>query len=154
MMNRTMSLALVAALALSPIRAESATGADPLPGWMAGAWLAEQPDGQWVEEWWSPAKAGIMLGAGRSGKGGSVDWWEQTRIEQHEGKTRFCALPKGQNGACFPATKVTETEAVFENPAHDFPTRVAYRREGAELVAEISGPNGANPQRWRFRRRD
>jgi len=154
MTNKTVSLALAAAIALSPLRAESGPAADTFPGWLAGAWLAELPDGQWVEEWWSAAKAGLMLGAGRSGKGEAVDWWEQTRIELHDGKPRFCALPKGQSGACFPATKMTESEVVFENPAHDFPTRVAYRREGAELIAEISGPNGANAQRLRFRRRD
>ena len=42
---------------------------------------------------------------------------------------------------------------VFENPAHDYPTRITYRRDGDRLVATISGPNGANPMSWRYRRR-
>ncbi len=112
----------------------------------------QSPDGKWSEEWWTPPKAGLMLGAGRSGKGIKLEWWEQTRIERVGGVISFCALPKGQAGACFTATKVGASEIVFENPKHDFPTRVSYRREGDELLAEISGPEGANPQRWRFKR--
>ena len=29
---------------------------------------------------------------------------------------------------------------VFENPAHDFPNRIEYRRDGAGLRASIAGP--------------
>ena len=39
---------------------------------------------------------------------------------------------------------------VFENPAHDFPTRIAYRRHGKVLTATISGPGGAGSQSWRY----
>ena len=123
-----------------------------MPGWLAGGWAAQAADGAWVEEWWTTPRAGLMMGAGRSGKAGTLDWWEHTRIEQAGGKLRFCALPKGQAGACFDATKVAAREIVFENPAHDFPNRVAYRREGRELLAEVSGKNRANVQRWRFKK--
>ena len=141
------TLALVLGAAAEPEPA-------PLPGWMAGAWISQQPDGSWSEEWWTPPKAGLMMGAGRSGKGDATEWWEHTRIEQSDGKIRFCALPKGQAGACFPATRTTASEIVFENSGHDYPTRVAYRLDGKELLAEISGPNGSKPQNWRFRRPD
>ncbi|HEX6218476.1 MAG TPA: DUF6265 family protein [Sphingomicrobium sp.] len=142
--------AIVAAIAPEP--AGQAAGDADMPEWMAGGWIAQQEGGSWAEEWWTPAKAGVMLGAGRSGKEDRLDWWEHTRIERADGRLRFCALPKGQGGACFAATKIAAGEVVFENPGHDFPTRVAYRRDGADLLAEISGPGGANPQRWRFRR--
>ena len=135
-----------------PTKAADSVPLAELPGWMAGGWVAEEAGGKWVEEWWTPARAGVMLGAGRSGTAASLEWWEQTRIELADGKLRFCVLPKGQPGACFQATKVAPGEITFENPGHDFPTRVAYRKDGNDLLAEISGPNGANPQRWRFRR--
>ena len=130
--------------------AADATPAPALPGWMTGFWRVQGEDGNWAEEWWTTPRAGVMLGAGRSGKGDKLEWWEQTRIELVGGKLSFCALPKGQKGACFAATKVDQTEIVFENPAHDFPTKVAYRRVGNELFAEVTGPAGANPQRWRY----
>ena len=128
--------------------------ATTMPGWLAGGWSAEAADGAWTEEWWTPPRAEVMMGAGRSGKAGKLDWWEHTRIEQVGGRMRFCALPKGQAGQCFAATRVSAGEIVFENPAHDFPTRIAYRRAGDELFAEVSGRNGANVQRWRFKKID
>ena len=33
----------------------------------------------------------------------------------------------------------TSNEAVFENPAHDFPQRVIYKRDGDKLNARIEG---------------
>lgn len=152
-MNRlTQITALAVAILANPVSAEAV--AEQMPGWLAGTWLAEQPDGSWSEEWWSAERAGIMLGGGRSGKGDTLGWWELTRIERTGDTITFCALPKGQKGACFPATSSSANAIVFENPDHDFPTRIAYRREGDRLFAEISGPGGANPQRWQFRRSD
>jgi hypothetical protein len=145
------ALALVLLLAGSATAAAEGEGGT-FPAWLAGGWSSQSADGGWSEEWWTPPKAGLMLGAGRSGKGAKLDWWEQTRIEQNDGKIRFCALPKGQAGACFDATKSTASEIVFENASHDFPNRVAYRRVGDELLAEISGKSGANVQRWRFKK--
>jgi hypothetical protein len=150
-MTRLIEL-IAGAAAILAVQAPATPAAPTIPSWLAGAWVAQQPDGSWSEEWWTPARGGIMLGAGRSGKGDQLDWWEQTRIERTGDKVTFCALPKGQKGACFTATKLSSSEVVFENPGHDFPTRVAYRREGDQLLAEISGPGGANPQRWTFKR--
>jgi hypothetical protein len=140
-------VALFAALPATAAKTEAG-----LPAWLAGGWATQSDNGGWSEEWWTPPRGGVMLGAGRSGKGDKIEWWEQTRIEQAAGKISFCALPKGQVGACFTATKVSADEIVFENPEHDFPTRVAYRRTGEGVTAEISGPNGANRQTWQFKR--
>jgi hypothetical protein len=144
---------MIAALLLAMATASTAEGGPgDMPAWLAGGWSTQGDDGGWVEEWWTSPRGGLMMGGGRSGKGAKLDWWEHTRIELSGAKLRFCALPKGQAGACFEATKVATGEIVFENPGHDFPTRVAYRRAGDELLAEISGKDGANAQRWRFRR--
>ena len=142
-----------ALLAAIPLASAAAPAQRPeMPEWLAGGWAMQSESGSWSEEWWTPPKAGLMLGAGRSGKGDSLGWWEQTRIQLDSGKLSFCALPKGQKEACFAATSSSDSGVVFENPAHDFPTRIEYRRQGDELYAEISGPDGANRQRWRFRK--
>lgn len=125
-----------------------------LPGWLAGGWSTQSEDGSWAEEWWTSPRAGSMLGAARSGNTDKLDWFEHTRIEQDGGKIRFCALPRGQAGACFDAVRIGANEIVFENARHDFPNRVSYRRDGEELFAEISGKEGANSQTWRFRKND
>lgn len=145
-------LILCALAGATPGKADQPAAPPAFPGWLSGGWLSQSPEGKWTEEWWTPAKAGVMLGAGRSGTGDKLEWWEQTRIKVADGKLRFCALPKGQAGACFAATKVEANEIVFENPGHDFPNKVAYRREGSDLLAEISGTSSTNLQRWRFRR--
>jgi hypothetical protein len=44
-------------------------------------------------------------------------------------------------------------EAVFENPHHDFPQRIVYRREGKALIATVSLNDGSNAMSWRYRRR-
>lgn len=43
--------------------------------------------------------------------------------------------------------------ATFENPAHDFPQRIVYRRTGDSMVATISALNGSNAMSWTYMRR-
>ena len=143
-----MSIMLIAALALA---AEPASAPASLPGWMAGCWEQRSGD-KWTEECWTGARAGQMMGSSRTGKGEALQWYEHTRITAEGGVITFCALPKGQAGGCFRATKATESEIVFENAAHDFPQRITYARDGKELVAQISDLKGQRPQRWRYRR--
>lgn len=121
-----------------------------LPTWMAGCW--EQKDGEsWVEECWTGARAGQMMGSSRTGKGQVLNWYEHVRITADEaGTATYCALPKGQTGGCFKATKVTENEIVFENDAHDYPQRIRYWRDGKALAAEISLKDGTKASQWRY----
>jgi len=120
-----------------------------LPSWMSGCW--EQRDGEsWVEECWTGVRAGQMMGSSRTGKGDVLQWYEHSRITSDGGVTTYCALPKGQSGGCFNASKVGENEIVFENEAHDFPQRIRYWREGRDLLAEISLKDGSKAQRWRY----
>jgi hypothetical protein len=127
--------------------------AQPMPSWMTGLWRSQTPEGEWAEEWWTTARAGQMLGAGRSGKAETLEFWEQTRIERTADGLQFCASTFGKGpGTCFKAVSATDSEIAFENPAHDYPRRIVYRREGNELFATISGPNGSKPQSWRFKR--
>ena len=149
---RVTTTILLAAVLAGSANAEQSASVPAMPSWLAGGWVMGEPDGKWFEEWWTPARAGVMLGAGRSGAGSSLEWWEQTRIEIADGKLRFCALPKGQAGACFAAVKSSATEIVFENAAHDYPQRVRYSLDGGELHAEIALKDGSKPNRWRFKR--
>ena len=143
-----MQLLLAVLMAAQPVPAPAP--APELPSWLAGSWIARQPSGEWSEEWWTTARAGLMLGGSRSGNGGELGFFEHMRIARTAHGMEFCAMPKGQAGGYFPATSVTAAEVVFENPAHDYPTRIAYRRVPGGIEAEISGPNGAKRQRWRF----
>ena len=149
---RASQLALAVGLSMGAAATFAQEPRAAIPAWLAGGWGMESPSGSWSEEWWTPPRAGLMMGAGRSGKGAAVGTWEQTRIQEADGKITYCALPKGQKEACFTATSVNPTEIIFENPAHDYPQRIRYSIEGGELHAEIALKDGSKPNRWRFKR--
>jgi hypothetical protein len=45
-------------------------------------------------------------------------------------------------------------QAIFENPQHDFPQRVIYRRDGESLFARIEGQMGGTQRavEWRYKK--
>jgi Domain of unknown function (DUF6265) len=108
-------------------------------GWLAGCW--EQAAGpRLVEEQWSRPRGGLMLGAGRTVRGDTLVEYEQTRIFERGGRLVFGANPSGQASAEFESIQLSDSAVTFENPAHDFPQRVMYRRRGADsLIARVEG---------------
>ena len=108
-------------------------------GWIAGCW--ERTNGPTiVEEQWMRPRGGTMLGMGRTTRRDTVVEFEQIRIFERAGKLVYAATPSGQAPAEFEAATSSDTLVTFENPAHDFPQRIIYRRRGADsLVARIEG---------------
>lgn len=123
----------------------------PLPGWMAGC-HTETKGEQWTEECWTAPRAGIMLGSGRSGKGEALRSWESMRIERGaDGVLTFWGSPGGAKPVAFRMERATATEIVFANPAHDYPQRIRYWRDGKVLNAEVSLSDGSKAMRWAYR---
>lgn len=121
--------------------------------WMSGSWITESSGG-WTEERWSPARAGVLLGTSLSGRGNRAESFDFLRIAAGEdGKISYWGSPQGAPAVPFALVRATRNELVFENPSHDFPTRIIYRRDLNVLTATISGPDGTNAQSWRYRRR-
>lgn len=122
----------------------------PAPNWMAGAWIETKGD-SWTDEFWTPMRGGIMIGAGRSGKGETLSSWESTRIERGaDGALTFWGAPRGGKPVPFRITSSATTEIVFANPAHDYPQRIRYWREGRLLNAQISLADGSKAMRWTY----
>lgn len=120
--------------------------------WMSGAWISETDEG-WVEELWTEPRGGMILGTNRSGEGATATGFEFLRIETDaDGTISYKASPGGQAPIAFRLVSSGPNEAVFENPAHDYPTRIVYRRDGDSLVATVSGPQDSNKLSWTFRR--
>lgn len=145
-----MSRALIAAASLLALT-DMAAADIPLPGWMAGAWI--QADGDaWAEEYWTPARGGLMIGAARTGKGSRLESWEATRIQTDDsGAMSFVASPNGGAPIRFPLVSANRTEIIFANPGHDYPQRIRYWLDGKLLRAEISLADGSRPMRWTYR---
>ena len=122
----------------------------PAPQWMAGAWIETKGD-QWSDEFWTPMRAGIMIGSARIGKGEKLEVWEATRIERGaDGRLTYWASPRGVSPRPFVMIAQTATMIEFANPAYDYPQRIRYWREGNGLNAEISLTDGSKAVRWRY----
>jgi len=140
-------LAAVALVAVPGLAAR-----DAMPGWLAGCW-SEQKGPNWTEECWTGPRAGNMMGSGRSGRGEEVRSWETMQIEQApDGSLVFYGSPKGAPRVAFPAVNVGMREITFANPAHDYPQKIRYWREGMGLNAEISLMDGTKAYRWKYTR--
>jgi hypothetical protein len=123
------------------------------PDWLVGAWVSETDKG-WTEEWWTPARGGLMLGATRSGAGDTLRDFEHSRIVLGaDGRYAFHAQPGGAPTVAFVEEKRAAGAISFVNPNHDYPQRVSYRREGETIVATISLMDGSKPVSWTYRRR-
>lgn len=121
------------------------------PSWLAGAWIEASEKG-WTEEFWTNERGGVLLGAGRNGKGDTLRGWEQMRLTRGAGGAwTFWASPQGASAVPFAMTSISATEIAFANPANDYPQRIRYWREGKLLLAEISLADGTKPMRWRYK---
>ncbi|WP_374526222.1 DUF6265 family protein [Sphingopyxis sp.] len=145
-------MALAALAALGSTAAPEAPAA--LPGWMAGAWQQEGAagaDGAWADEYWTPPRGGTMIGAARIGRGETLSIFEHSRIvRKADGTLSFFAQPRGAPAAEFPMTAQDATMIEFSNPAHDYPQRIRYWREGDHLKARISLIDGSRPVEWDY----
>jgi uncharacterized protein DUF6265 len=107
--------------------------------WLSGHWCGNSGDAV-LEEVWMPPAGDLALGAARVVKGGRTVEHEFLRIEFHDGAADFVAILPGQQPTPFRLTASGEDWARFENPQHDFPRRIEYRRTSSGLHAEIAGP--------------
>jgi len=153
--NDWMRAGLVAGLAILAASCSPAPKSDGImPDWMAGSWRqggGEGVDGAWTEEFWTAPRAGQMMGSGRSGTGAALDSWEHMRIARGpKGAVSFYAMPQGERASEFPMVSRTATSIDFANPAHDYPQRIRYWREGGTLNAEIARMDGSKAVRWTF----
>lgn len=88
-----------------------------------------------------------MLGASRTVAGPVAQEWEQVRLSVREGRVVYTAAPSGQSQTDFVATTVSDSGFTVENPTHDFPQRIIYRRRGADsLIARIEGTTPRGPR--------
>lgn len=139
-------------LTLATLPAVANEGPAPaMPGWMAGAWESRDGD-RWSDEFWTPPRAGLMIGAARIGKGERLDIYEHTRIvRMPDGTLAFAAQPLGAPPTTFPMVASDAGMIEFANPKHDYPQRIRYWREGTLLKARISLLDGSKAQEWSYR---
>ena len=120
--------------------------------WMSGHWQTTAGRAQ-VEEHWTKASGGTMIGMGRTIVEQRTAEFEYLRLEQRGDEIYYVASPKGRcPGTDFKLTRLVSEEAVFENPQHDFPKRITYRKTAEGLVATVDGGEGTKAQTFSYRK--
>jgi hypothetical protein len=121
--------------------------------WLAGGWVSTD-GGAKVEERWTPAEGGAMLGVSRTIKGGKLVAFEFLRIAEREGTVAYLAQPGGRYPpTVFPVTQIDGSSVTFGNPKHDFPKTIRYaKRPDGTLEASIAGTADQPKESWVFKR--
>ena len=122
--------------------------------WLAGAWVGTRSSGSSIEERWSPPLGGAMLAVSRTvNTSGKMNAFEYLRIVERDGGLVYIAQPGGAPPTEFVLTELDKTRAVFENPRHDYPKRIAYELSAdGRLSATIGFTKGGTPRRFEFKR--
>jgi hypothetical protein len=119
--------------------------------WLAGNWEGRQGAAV-IEERWTPPGGGAMLGVSRTLRDGRMVAFEFLRIVERDGTLVYVAQPGGRPPTEFTLTRVGPTEAVFENPMHDYPQVITYTMTADRtLTASTTARDGSKPQRFVFR---
>lgn len=124
----------------------------PKLAWIVGTW--ERVDGEKTTvEHWLPHAGTTMMGVSHTYGPDRTYFFEFMRIATHRGKIAYIVQPGGGGPVLFRAMKVTEDEAVFENPAHDHPQRIRYVKTDKGMTATISQMDGSKATDFVFTRR-
>ncbi len=109
-------------------------------GWLSGCWQAEDAE-PGSGEFWTSLAGGTLLGIARTVHRGQTVSYEFMQIRRDaDGQVVLGAQPSGREETRFQLQALSAGQAVFENPAHDFPQRVIYKRLGGQhMQARIEG---------------
>lgn len=92
-----------------------------------------------------------MAGYSRTVRGDRLVVLEYLRIEPRDGVLAYVPTIRGKE-TVFKAVKIAAGEAIFENPEHDFPQRIIYRKSDAGLFARVESLDGKKGVDYPYRR--
>src|SRR5690606_34385594 len=137
-------------LKYTPVREASgmvpdATGPLDVVSFMTGCWRGEFGDDGVLEESYSLANGGVMLGTSRYFRAGRVVQHEFSSIIADTSGVSLLPYPGGRvSEHAFRLTHAAADTAVFEAPEHDFPRRISYIRVADRgLLARVDGGEGS-----------
>ncbi|HYR10828.1 MAG TPA: DUF6265 family protein, partial [Longimicrobium sp.] len=114
---------------------------------MAGCWRGDAGVDKSIEEQWTAADSDVMLATTRylDDNTGRTREWEFSRIVADASGITLIPSPAGTLRGRFRMAPSPAGEARFEDPAHDFPRRIIYRRVDARtLVAQLDAGEGSH----------
>lgn len=135
---------------LLPVGARQAPTPFDKLAWIAGCWQGQMGSGKTQEQWMKP-EGDSMLGMSRTVVNNKTPFFEFLQIKRDGEDLVYLARPQGKEAISFKLVKLNEGNAVFENPQHDFPMRIAYQRQlDGSLLATLEGEDKGKQKRVDF----
>jgi hypothetical protein len=110
--------------------------------WLVGSWEQKLPEGTLVENW-KMENDSTYSGESYFIKEKDTLSFESIELLQKGDMLYYIPTVKGQNNdkpVTFKMTSDADNSFTFENPAHDYPQKIVYKKAGAnDLIATISG---------------
>jgi Domain of unknown function (DUF6265) len=109
--------------------------------WLTGTWNRTNIRlGRTAYEKWEKVSDTEMKGVGVTMDGGTTVFTEKLKILVKDNLLWYVAdVPENKEPVYFKITVINENEFVCENPEHDFPQKILYKKEGNKMKAVISG---------------
>ncbi len=121
--------------------------------WLLGKWQNSTEEGE-ATEIWNKQNDSTYVAESFIISEEDTAFHETIRMEQRNNQLHYIVRTAGQNNlneVTFTLTSATADVLVFENPKHDFPTKITYTKIGQDsLYAEISGVDDGEIKREGF----
>lgn len=120
--------------------------------WMLGRWENNSDQGN-LSEVWKQVDDSTFTGRSYFVIQGDTVFAETIRLIERKGKISYCVSVKDQNNGeevPFELTALDGKNLTFENPEHDYPSKITYTGKGNSMVAEISGMVEGKPKSEQF----
>ena len=145
-------------LAVFAAAAPAVAQAPPRPlaalSFISGCWRGDAGTDKTIEEHWTAADSDVMLATTRylDDNDGHTRAWEFSRIVADSAGIVLFPAPNGNQQGRFRLMTNGTDEARFEDPSHDFPKRIIYRRVDARrlLVRVDAGEGDREAQEFRL----
>jgi hypothetical protein len=125
--------------------------------WLLGTWEQNLENGTFSEDW-RKKNDSTFLGKSWAVMNGDTVFSEKISLTQVSNNLYYTPSVKDQNegkAIQFKLTSLSDSLLIFENPEHDFPQKISYRKVTQDsLMAEISGKvdNKEASQQFPFKR--
>jgi hypothetical protein len=110
--------------------------------WLTGTWTIQTKQGKIIEKW-KILNDSTLVGKSLLVKAANDSALQETlELSLRKGQWSYISTVQGQNNnqpVAFPLIFIKGTEFISENPTHDFPQRISYRRINNQLFASIEG---------------
>ncbi len=111
-------------------------------GWLVGRWTSNTDAGR-SQALWTEPDGGLMLGVNLEIKSVGDTVYEFLRVEESSEGLTLCSSTNGEREIAFALRELEAERVEFQRQFPDFPSLVAYWKDGDELCAWANGALGA-----------